>query len=309
MRRRATARPATASGTLSGPRSETTRRLAGREADGEQREAGHQAEEGADRQPGERPRPTRAGGGDEAQEGAEDGDSKADPEDVGHERGEPIGSRPRSCPVSSAVGAARPVPGHHPVQEEQQQSAADGDQPGPDVEELVEIPDAEGTGDEASDQCAGDADQGRHDEATRIVAGHDQLRDRPRKQPEHNPSDDSHGELLSRCATRLRELPYPACEQPETDKFAAVKLLAFSDLHRDLAQAAQLVEMSAEADAVIGAGDFASVHEGLEETIDALAAIEKPTVLVPGNNETADALRAAATASWPAATVLHGEGT
>jgi uncharacterized protein len=87
-----------------------------------------------------------------------------------------------------------------------------------------------------------------------------------------------------------------------------VKLLAFSDLHRDLRQAAALVEMSAEADIVIGAGDFASVHEGLEETIGALAAIEAPTVLVPGNNETADALREAA-AGWSAATVLHGEGT
>ncbi len=87
-----------------------------------------------------------------------------------------------------------------------------------------------------------------------------------------------------------------------------MKLLAFSDLHRDLGQAAKLVEMSAGADVVIGAGDFASVHEGLEETIDALAAIERPTVLVPGNNETADALRGA-TAGWGAATVLHGEGT
>ena len=87
-----------------------------------------------------------------------------------------------------------------------------------------------------------------------------------------------------------------------------MKLLAFSDLHRDLGQAATLVAMSAEADVVIGAGDFASVHEGLEETIAALAGIETPTVLVPGNNETADALRAAA-ASWDAATVLHGEGT
>jgi Icc-related predicted phosphoesterase len=87
-----------------------------------------------------------------------------------------------------------------------------------------------------------------------------------------------------------------------------VKLLAFSDLHRDLGQAAKLVEMSAEADVVIGAGDFASVHEGLEQTIAALAAIETPAVLVPGNNETLDALRAAA-AGWEAATVLHGEGT
>lgn len=87
-----------------------------------------------------------------------------------------------------------------------------------------------------------------------------------------------------------------------------MKLLAFSDLHRDLGQAAELVAMSAEADVVIGAGDFASVHEGLVETIEALAAIEAPTVLVPGNNETDAALREAA-AGWSAATVLHGEGT
>jgi Icc-related predicted phosphoesterase len=87
-----------------------------------------------------------------------------------------------------------------------------------------------------------------------------------------------------------------------------VKLLAFSDLHRDLEQAARLVEMSAEADAVIAAGDFASIHEGLEETIAALAPIERPTVVVPGNNETEEALRSACS-DWPAATVLHGEGT
>lgn len=87
-----------------------------------------------------------------------------------------------------------------------------------------------------------------------------------------------------------------------------MKLLAFSDLHRDLGQAAELVVMSAEADVVIGAGDFASVHKGLDETIDVLAAIETPTVLVPGNNETEGALREAA-ASWNAATVLHGGGT
>jgi Icc-related predicted phosphoesterase len=86
-----------------------------------------------------------------------------------------------------------------------------------------------------------------------------------------------------------------------------MRLLAFSDLHRDLDQAAALVEMAAEADVVIGAGDFASVHEGLEEAIGAFAAIETPTVLVPGNNETDAALREA-TAGWDAATVLHGEG-
>ncbi len=87
-----------------------------------------------------------------------------------------------------------------------------------------------------------------------------------------------------------------------------MRVLAFSDLHCDLDGAASLVERSRDHDLVIGAGDFASVHEGLEDTIDALAAIEAPTILVPGNNETEDALREAA-GSWGAATVLHGEQT
>jgi Icc-related predicted phosphoesterase len=84
-----------------------------------------------------------------------------------------------------------------------------------------------------------------------------------------------------------------------------VKLLAFSDLHRDLGAAQDLVERSSDADVVIAAGDFASIHEGLEETIDALSPIAVPTILVPGNNETEEALRSACEA-WEAATVLHG---
>jgi len=87
-----------------------------------------------------------------------------------------------------------------------------------------------------------------------------------------------------------------------------MRILAFSDLHCDLDQAARLTEMSAEADVVIGAGDFASIHERLEETIDALSGITTPTVLVPGNNERLDALQEAA-ASWDAAVVLHGNST
>jgi Icc-related predicted phosphoesterase len=86
-----------------------------------------------------------------------------------------------------------------------------------------------------------------------------------------------------------------------------MRILAFSDLHRDLDQAAALTEMAAEADVVIGAGDFASVHEGLDETISALAGIETPAVLVPGNNERDADLRASAGRLWPSATVLHGE--
>lgn len=87
-----------------------------------------------------------------------------------------------------------------------------------------------------------------------------------------------------------------------------MRLLAFSDLHRDLEGARSLAERSAGFDCVIAAGDFASVHEGLEEAIEALTAIEVPTILVPGNNETEDALRDAC-ADWEAAIVLHGEAT
>ncbi len=84
-----------------------------------------------------------------------------------------------------------------------------------------------------------------------------------------------------------------------------MNLLAFSDLHCDLAQAAKLVEASADADVVAGVGDLASVHSGLEETVAALRGIECPVVLVPGNNETEEAVRAACE-DWDAATVLHG---
>lgn len=87
-----------------------------------------------------------------------------------------------------------------------------------------------------------------------------------------------------------------------------MRLLAFSDLHRDLGRAARISELSSDADVVIGAGDFASIHDGLEEMIEALSGIETPTVLVPGNNETLQALRQAA-GNWPAATVLHGDST
>jgi Icc-related predicted phosphoesterase len=95
--------------------------------------------------------------------------------------------------------------------------------------------------------------------------------------------------------------------EPSNGTLPSMRILAFSDLHRDLGQAVELVRMAGEADVVVGAGDFASVHEGLEETIAALRPIDKPTVLVPGNNETEDELRAAV-AGWEAATVLHGEG-
>lgn len=86
------------------------------------------------------------------------------------------------------------------------------------------------------------------------------------------------------------------------------KFLCFSDLHRDVDAAHRLVEMSEDVDFVIGAGDFANRHVGLADTLGPLSAIKTPTLLVPGNGETAEALKDA-TADWSAATVLHGAGT
>ncbi len=86
-----------------------------------------------------------------------------------------------------------------------------------------------------------------------------------------------------------------------------MRALAFSDLHRDLEQARRLVERATDADVVLCAGDLASVHRGLDETVAVLSAIETPTFLVPGNNETDEELRAACE-GWESATVLHGEG-
>jgi Icc-related predicted phosphoesterase len=87
-----------------------------------------------------------------------------------------------------------------------------------------------------------------------------------------------------------------------------MKLLAFSDVHCDLGAVESLVEQARGVDAVAGVGDFASVHEGLEQTVRPLREVGVPVLLVPGNNETVDALRAA-TAGWDGTTVLHGEGS
>lgn len=85
-----------------------------------------------------------------------------------------------------------------------------------------------------------------------------------------------------------------------------MKLLAFSDLHRDRERAERLVALAEDVDVVVGAGDFATMHMGLESTIDVLSAIAAPAVLVPGNAETDTELWRAC-AGWGSAHVLHGQ--
>lgn len=84
-----------------------------------------------------------------------------------------------------------------------------------------------------------------------------------------------------------------------------MKILAFSDLHLARSRAADLVAASAEADLVIGAGDFCNMRQGLDEAMALLTGLQAPMVAVPGNAESVDELRAAAGAG---VTVLHGEG-
>ena len=84
-----------------------------------------------------------------------------------------------------------------------------------------------------------------------------------------------------------------------------MKILAFSDLHASAKQARLLVEAAETADLVIGAGDFCNMRQGLPEALALLEGIAAPLVVVPGNAESAEELRAAA---GPGVTVLHGAG-
>jgi uncharacterized protein len=86
-----------------------------------------------------------------------------------------------------------------------------------------------------------------------------------------------------------------------------MKLLLFSDLHANADAANRLVALARTVDVVVGAGDFGNIRRQLRVCLDVLRAIEKPTVLVAGNNESTEELTDACR-GWPAARVLHGSG-
>ena len=88
-----------------------------------------------------------------------------------------------------------------------------------------------------------------------------------------------------------------------------MRILLASDIHTDLDACDALVAKADAADLAIIAGDLATRHEQLAETVMALAPMTAPAILVPGNNETPDALRAALDDYWPSATLLHAAGT
>jgi Icc-related predicted phosphoesterase len=84
-----------------------------------------------------------------------------------------------------------------------------------------------------------------------------------------------------------------------------MKLLLFSDIHSDRRAASNLVERSEDVDVVVGAGDYCIARRGLDQIIQALRKIKKPTVLVPGNSESEKELNAVCL-SWENVCVLHG---
>lgn len=85
------------------------------------------------------------------------------------------------------------------------------------------------------------------------------------------------------------------------------RLLLFSDVHLDADACRELVTKSADADVVIGAGDFCVTRRNLAHSISVLSSITTPSALVCGNSETPEELRDAARDLWPAARVLHGD--
>lgn len=86
-----------------------------------------------------------------------------------------------------------------------------------------------------------------------------------------------------------------------------MKILAFSDLHRNREIAQSIRDAAQAADIVIGAGDFATKGEGLADTFDILRGIAVPVVLVAGNHDNLAEMEAAMR-GWPQPHLLHGNG-
>ncbi len=84
-----------------------------------------------------------------------------------------------------------------------------------------------------------------------------------------------------------------------------MEILAFSDLHRNKALAREILSQSHGYDAVVGAGDFATFGQGLNDTLDILKKITVPVIIVPGNHENPSDLHEA-NADHDRLIILHG---
>lgn len=69
-----------------------------------------------------------------------------------------------------------------------------------------------------------------------------------------------------------------------------MRILAFSDLHQNKKATARIVAAAKDADLLVGAGDFGNFAAGEEDTIDILAQLDKPILIIPGNHDRPDYL-------------------
>ena len=86
-----------------------------------------------------------------------------------------------------------------------------------------------------------------------------------------------------------------------------MRILAFSDLHRDKCATLAIMAEAGAADVMVGAGDFATRGAGLADCIEILKRSPAPVVLTPGNHETHDDILRLC-ADCPHIHVLHGSG-
>lgn len=82
-----------------------------------------------------------------------------------------------------------------------------------------------------------------------------------------------------------------------------MKIVAFSDLHRNVAVARAVVEAARDVDVVVGAGDFATRAMGAQDVFAVLRELVCPFVFVHGNHDDLSDMVA-----WEGAHSLHGTG-
>lgn len=85
-----------------------------------------------------------------------------------------------------------------------------------------------------------------------------------------------------------------------------MKILAFSDTHRDVGKTRSILAGAQDADVLVGAGDFGTAGRGMYEIIEVIAAENIPTVLVHGNHDNAAELIQIC-AAFPNIHLLHGQ--
>ena len=86
-----------------------------------------------------------------------------------------------------------------------------------------------------------------------------------------------------------------------------MKVLAFSDLHRDANAVQRIMAESQQADVIIGAGDFATQGVGTEDTLSVLKTSNVPVIIVSGNHDITSVLLALCD-DWENGHLLHGNG-